>query len=187
MTKAHTLETLYFQITGRVLIWVKRCTLLAASFRKLLAERTFGGSYFAAATMVSMALAFDASTQLLRRASVASVSLSKSTFELHVAAKIFRNPSGQPYTKDKLDQDFRFVREAVFPGDNRCLMDMRRSGAVEANAGDVKAETLSAKMANSIAQSSKLQRTYLPKQVQTVRLVDEARKLGRQRLRKNET
>ena len=106
--------------------------------------------------------------------------------ELTEGAQIFRNRSGRPYTKDKLGQDFRVIREDVFPGDTRRLMDMRRSGAVEAQAGEVKAETLSAKMANSIAQSSKLQRTYLPGRVATVRLADEARRIGRRRLRENE-
>ena len=75
----------------------------------------------------------------------------------------------------------------MFPGDKRRLMDMRRSGAVEANAGDVSAEALSAKMANSIADSRKLQKTYLPMRAATVRLADEARRVGRKRLRENKS
>ena len=113
--------------------------------------------------------------------------LAKLGVELLDDARIFRTRSGTPYTKDKLGQDFRTLRDDLFPGDTRKLMDMRRSGAVEAQAGEVQAETLSAKMGNSIAQSQKLQDTYLPGRVATVRLADEARKRGRERLRKNKS
>ena len=42
----------------------------------------------------------------------------------------------QPYTTSKMDRDFREVRAAVFGTDeHRQLADMRRSGAVEADAG----------------------------------------------------
>jgi hypothetical protein len=75
------------------------------------------------------------------------------------------------------------VRESVFPGDTRQLLDLRRSGAVEAAAGGADPLTLSAKMANSIHQASDLQRTYLPAKVATVREADDARRIGRTRLR----
>jgi hypothetical protein len=39
------------------------------------------------------------------------------------------NRSGRPYSKDTLGDDFRRIRSAVFPGDERRLMDLRRSGA----------------------------------------------------------
>jgi hypothetical protein len=65
-------------------------------------------------------------------------------------------------------------------------MDFRRSGAVEAHAGNVDPAALAAKMANSINQSKRLQDTYLPKRTTTVRLADEARRRGRQALRENE-
>ena len=84
-------------------------------------------------------------------------------FELHMDAEIFRHRSGGPYLKNKLSEDFRAMREAVFPGDDRKLMDIRRSGAVEALAGNVGLGALGAKMGNSLASSSRLQSTYLPR------------------------
>src|SRR4051812_16755454 len=68
--------------------------------------------------------------------------------ELHANAPIFRTPGTvpgpkggrrwlpQPYSKDKLGEHFRVVRAAVFgPHETRQLADMRRSGAVEGDAG----------------------------------------------------
>lgn len=108
-------------------------------------------------------------------------------FELHGDAAIFRNRSGRPYSADTLGDDFRDIRALVFPGDTRQLMDIRRSGAVESLAGEVKDPALlAAKMGNSIDQSKKLQETYLPRRVGVVRIVDEARKRGRKRLEQNE-
>jgi len=74
----------------------------------------------------------------------------------------------------------------VLAGEVRQMRDMRRSGAVEAAAGDVSATALAAKMANSINQSKRLQDTYMPKRTATVKLADEARRRGRTRLRGNE-
>ena len=103
--------------------------------------------------------------------------------ELHGAAPLFRNRSGTPYTKDTLGDDFRTIREAVFPGDKRKLLDMRRSGAVEAVAGDIDPLALASAMANTIAQSSELQRTYIPVDATLVEAAAKARKIGRARLR----
>ena len=64
-------------------------------------------------------------------------------------------------------------------------MDFRRSGAVEALAGDVDPAALAAKMANSIDRSKDLQRAYLPVDSTVVRLADDARLVGRARLRAN--
>lgn len=99
---------------------------------------------------------------------------------------LFRNRSGQPYTADTLGDDFRDVRELVFPGDSRVLLDIRRTGAVEALAGEADPAAMAAKMGNTIHQNRQLAETYLPRKAATVRLVDEARKRGRQRLRDNE-
>jgi len=73
--------------------------------------------------------------------------------------------------------------KAEFPHDTRKLMDFRRSGSQEAQAGGVDTLALATKLANSINQSKRLQDTYLPKRAATVRLAGEARKLGRQKLR----
>lgn len=69
-------------------------------------------------------------------------------FALHEDAPIFRTrgfaPSEKggrprnpvPYTKDKLVSDFAELRPQVFGGgETRRLMDIRRTGSVEANAG----------------------------------------------------
>ena len=98
-------------------------------------------------------------------------------------APIFRNQKGTAYSKDALCRSFRKVLKAEFPGDTRKLMDFRRSGSQEAQAGDVSSLALATKLANSINQSKRLQDTYLPKRAATVRLADEARKRGRRRLR----
>jgi len=79
--------------------------------------------------------------------------------------------------------DFADLRRAVFGRDEkRRLMDMRRTGAVEANAGGASVEAIAAKMANSIDQNRKLQKTYMPVNAAAVRAADEARKVGRRRL-----
>jgi len=102
-------------------------------------------------------------------------------------APLFRNKSGTAYSKNSLCRSFRKLLAVEFPGDKRKLMDFRRSGAVEAQAGDVDPLALATKMANSINQSKLLQDTYLPKRATAVRLADEARKRGRRELRKNES
>lgn len=88
-----------------------------------------------------------------------------------------------PYTVDKLGKDFAVVRSAEFPGDRRQLADFRRSGGVEAIAGRVDLAWLAAKMGNSIDRSKFLQQTYLPQVSSVVRLADEARARGRERLK----
>lgn len=106
--------------------------------------------------------------------------------ELHPDAQIFRNRSGKPYSSDTLGDDFRDLREKVFPGEDRTIMDIRRTGAVEATAGEVAPAALAAKMGNSIDHNKKLQETYLPVRTATVRLADEARRRGRRVLQENE-
>ncbi len=87
-------------------------------------------------------------------------------------APIFRNEGGTAYSKDTLCRSFRKNLRKVFPGDKRKLIDFRRSGAVEAQAGQVDPLALATKMANSINHSKVLQDTYLPKRATTVRLAD---------------
>lgn len=106
-------------------------------------------------------------------------------FELHEDAAIFRNRSGAVYSADTLGDDFRVVREMAFPKDSRKLLDIRRSGAVEALAGEVDPGAMAAKMGNTIDKNRQLQETYLPKRAATVRLADEARKRGRKVLKEN--
>ncbi len=94
-------------------------------------------------------------------------------------AFLFRNRSGKPYREDTLPDDFAELRQLVFPGDMRQLRDFRRSGAMEAAAGNVDQKALADKMGNSINQADKLQRTYEPVDLVNVRRADEARLRGR--------
>jgi hypothetical protein len=96
------------------------------------------------------------------------------------AAPIFRNRSGRPYSKDTLGDDFRDIR-----GDKetRTLADMRRSGAVEAQAGGASDDIIAQKLANDVGSNEALRRTYLPVNEAAVRAVDEARKVGRRNIR----
>jgi len=117
-------------------------------------------------------------------------------FALHDDAPIFRSRgyvpagpkggrprAGVPYTKDALVDDFADVRRLVFgPQEKRRLMDMRRTGAVEANAGGGSVEHIAAKMGNSIDQNKTLQKTYMPVNLAAVRAADESRRIGRRKL-----
>jgi hypothetical protein len=98
-------------------------------------------------------------------------------------AVLFRMRSGSPYREATPAHDFAAVRAIVFPGDERRLMDMRRSGAVEAIAGGADAVGLSAKLANSIGRSNALHKTYAPVDIEAVRNTDEARLQGRRKMR----
>jgi hypothetical protein len=121
-------------------------------------------------------------------------------FDLMPNAPIFRTRGGgttakggrphapAPYSKNKLAEDFRTVREAEFgPEEDRKLSDMRRSGTVEATAGGADAHAVSAKMANTLAASARLQKTYNPVNLITVRAVDANRREGRSKLRENKS
>lgn len=121
-------------------------------------------------------------------------------FDLLPNAPIFRTrgsgttPKGgkpqmpAPYTKNKLAEDFRAIRTAEFgPLENRKLSDMRRSGTVEATAGGANAQAVSTKMANTLAASTRLQKTYNPVNLVTVREVDANRREGRTKLRQNKS
>jgi hypothetical protein len=50
--------------------------------------------------------------------------------DLHPEAILFRTRSGASYRAETLSHDFSAVRELTFPGDERRLADMRRSGVV---------------------------------------------------------
>jgi len=87
------------------------------------------------------------------------------------------------YTKNQLGKDFREFRSIVFgEEESRKLMDVRRTGSVEANAGGASVEAISAKLGNSIDQNKALQRVYMPVNLAVVRAADESRKAGRREL-----
>jgi hypothetical protein len=119
--------------------------------------------------------------------------------ELHDSAPIFRTPGSvpgpkggrrwlpRPYSTSKLDRDFRVVRTALFGHDEqRQFADMRRSGAVEADAGGASGPDLSNKMANTISASNQLRKTYTPVNIASVRRADAARTQGRKAMREAE-
>ncbi|MBV8798705.1 MAG: hypothetical protein JO208_02680, partial [Alphaproteobacteria bacterium] len=87
-------------------------------------------------------------------------------------APLFRSQGGTAFDEFTMSKAFARVRERVFPGDRRTMLDMRRSGAVEAMAGSVDPGALGAKMANSISTARDLQDTYLPVDEATVRRAD---------------
>ena len=97
-------------------------------------------------------------------------------------APLFRNRSGAPYSKDTLGDDFRAIREACLPGDNRKLSDMRRSGAIEGDAGGGSEADQSNKMANTIHTNKRLRKTYNPVNIASVRRFDDARLIGAKKL-----
>lgn len=99
--------------------------------------------------------------------------------------EIFRTRRGAAFRKNSFSEDFRDVRSAELPGDTRKMLDFRRSGSTEAVAGGVEGTALSAKLANSLSESKKLEQTYVPVQVEMVRRADAARLEGRRALRKN--
>jgi hypothetical protein len=102
-------------------------------------------------------------------------------------APLFRTRQGAVYRKDTLNADFREIRVLVFgKAETRQLADFRRSGSVEALAGDTPPEKLSSKMANSLSVSNKLHKTYAPIQLAAVREADQARLRGRAKLRGDE-
>ena len=104
--------------------------------------------------------------------------------ELHGEAYVFRNRSGDRYSKDSLGDDFHAIRALEFgERDKRTLADFRRSGAVEAIAGDATAEQLAHAMGNTLSASNALFATYVPVNVTTIRAVMEARRRGRSKLR----
>lgn len=98
--------------------------------------------------------------------------------ELLDDAPIFRNRSGAPYSKDTLGDDFRAVRRSVDKTDRRQLADMRRSGAVEGDAGGGSVADQSNKMANTVSANNRLRKTYNPVNVASVRRFDAARAAG---------
>jgi hypothetical protein len=89
----------------------------------------------------------------------------------------------QLYREATLAHDFADVRNLAFPGNTRRLMDMRRSGVVEAIAGGSDVVGLSAKLANSIGRSNALYKTSAPVEIEAVRKADVARLQGRRKMR----
>jgi hypothetical protein len=97
---------------------------------------------------------------------------------------LFARQNGKAFDDFALADAFAVLRNRLFPGDKRRLMDMRRSGAVEALAGDANLGEIAAKMANSLDRAAFLHRTYLPVEIEPVRRADAARRRGRSAMRR---
>ena len=94
-----------------------------------------------------------------------------------------RHVAARPYSKSALNKDFRTIRELAFgKEETRQLQDMRRSGAVEGDAGGGGIEDQSNKMANTVDRNKRLRQTYNPVNVVSVRRFDEARAIGAAKL-----
>lgn len=94
-----------------------------------------------------------------------------------------RRPRAVPYaTKDLFAKDFRLVRAIAFPGDERQLLDIRRSANVEADAAGADKKTMGELLANGLADSRFLEATYTPPTVAKAREVAAQRLEGRARL-----
>lgn len=121
-----------------------------------------------------------------KRAMAALVAYAKQLgIEMHGEAFIFRNRSGDPYSKDTLSHDFADVRALEFgEGERRRLADFRRSGAIEAIAGGAKAEHLAHAMGNTLATSTALFATYVPVNFASLAAVEIARRQGRRKVKK---
>jgi hypothetical protein len=108
--------------------------------------------------------------------------------KLSPEAFIFRNRSGAPYSKDTLGDDFRDVRLNLYgPDEKRTLADFRRSGGIEAVAGEAPATALAQTMGNTLDRCHELFRTYCPVNVVSLDIVAEARERGAKRLAEAQT
>ena len=102
--------------------------------------------------------------------------------EMTAESFLFRMRGGAPYGESRLGNDFARIREIEMPGDKRQLRDMRRSGVMEAFAGDADPKHISEKFGNSIDRSALLFRTYNPVDIAKVKMTDTKRLAGRKRL-----
>lgn len=81
-------------------------------------------------------------------------------------------------------KEFReYVRAIAFPDDERQFLDLRRSGNTEAWVGGEDRENLAAALGNRIDKNDRLWETYTPPTLAAAREVQQARAVGRARLK----
>lgn len=132
----------------------------------------------------------------VRTAAVLDAYIAGLGYSLMADAPLFRSRGFKPgpaggrprpaasYTKDLLSEDFRTVRALVFgPGEKRQMLDIRRSGAVEAINGGSSAEQLGRAMGNTLGASNALFKTYVPVDITALQDVATSRRRGRAKLR----
>lgn len=107
-------------------------------------------------------------------------------------AQLIRMRSGHAYrSKDTFGDDFRAVRRLAFPArgadgefiEKRQLLDIRRSGNVEADVAGTDKETMGQILANGLADNAFLEDTYTPPTVAKAREVATKREVGRAALK----
>lgn len=109
--------------------------------------------------------------------------MARQGFTYHDDSPIIRQRNGAAYrSKDTFGGDFRDVRAFMFPDDTRQLLDIRRSANVEADAAGADKKTMGELLANGLADSSFLDRTYTPPTVTKAREVAAKRLEGRRKL-----
>jgi hypothetical protein len=109
--------------------------------------------------------------------------MARQPFEYTPDTPILRQRDGNAYrSKDTFGDDFRDVRSIAFPGDRRQFMDIRRSANVEADAAGADKKTMGELLANGLAESNFLDKTYTPPTVAKARDVAAQRIQGRAKL-----
>jgi hypothetical protein len=86
-------------------------------------------------------------------------------------------------TKDTFAKDFRRVRDYSFKGDTRRLMDIRRSGNVEAFVGGADRDAMGKALSNRLGDNQFLFDTYTPPTLAAARQISTAREAGREQLK----
>ncbi|PHR94025.1 MAG: hypothetical protein COA69_00050 [Robiginitomaculum sp.] len=104
------------------------------------------------------------------------------SFTLLPNQAIFRNRrDNAAYLKARFNSDFRAVRAMAFgKEEKRFLMDIRRSGNVEADLGGASAEDRAEILANALHKDQYLENTYTPPTVAKARKVAKQRAKGRE-------
>jgi hypothetical protein len=119
-----------------------------------------------------------------RSAFVLQAYLAQLGVELHGDAPVFRNRSGQPYSKDTLGDDFREVRCAESRKPNGECLATTSGGQEQLRPLSVAEQLrLCPTLGNTLSASNTLFATYVPVNAETIRSVTEARRRGRTKLR----
>ena len=106
-------------------------------------------------------------------------------FELVGEAPIFRKQSTLKKWEDSpdLSKCFRRVRNSIFPGDDRKLMDIRRTVSFMADLGGASPDERGHLLANTIGENVRLNKTYSPDNVIKARRTLKKRAIGEEILR----
>ena len=145
-------------------------------------KRDASGAYFHRDRTKTDAEAFGAISDEL--AADLAAYMARQPFEYLADTPILRQRNGHAYrSKDTFGDDFRWVRLFAFgEGETRQFMDIRRSANVEADAAGADKKTMGELLANGLADSRFLDKTYTPATVTKSREVALQRVQGRRKL-----